>query len=75
MATNWSNFKGNWVTRRTNDDFIRLDGKLGPEEDFAVNVDTYLFNPDLLKKKVPHAYTWIKQYFSDKFVIRKGGKK
>ncbi len=78
MATNWVNFgRGDddptWTTRRKTE-FAREDGRIGPEEDFAVNIDTYLFNPSLLQKRLPNGYTWIKEHFSDKFIIRKGRK-
>jgi hypothetical protein len=48
---------------------MRPDAKIGPEEDFAVNVDSYLFQREKLKKTVPNAYAWIKNHFGDKFVV------
>ncbi len=74
MATNWFDFgpdksHPSWSNRRKDDEFVRPDSKLGPEEDFAVNVQTYLYDSEKLKKRVPHAYTWIKNHFSDNFKL------
>jgi hypothetical protein len=75
MATNWvpSFDKSNtfvWSNRRGKDEYVRPDAMIGPEEDFAVNIDSYLFQPRKLKTTVPNAYAWIKNHFGDRFVVR-----
>lgn len=62
--------KGLFVSRK--DGFIQDDGRESPEEDFANNVDSFLFEPDNLKRTTPYAYDWIKKYFGDKFILRRG---
>ncbi|KYG61743.1 hypothetical protein AZI85_05825 [Bdellovibrio bacteriovorus] len=50
--------------------FVQDDGRESPEEDFANNVEYFLFDPKKLEKTTPHATKWIKKYFGDKFKIR-----
>lgn len=74
MATNWMNESGDpdlppIVSRGSG--FVEPDGKSSPYEDFANNVEYFLFEPEKLKAVTPHAYTWIKNHFGDNF--RLGG--
>lgn len=71
-TTNWfvSRIKGRTVMISRKDGFVSDDGRVSPEEDFANNVEFYLFEPETLKVKTPHAFRWIKQHFGDKFSIR-----
>lgn len=55
-------------------DFVEDDGRQGPREDFANNVEYYLFEPNVLKEKTPKAFDWMKKHFGDKFRIGKGSK-
>lgn len=41
------------------------DGKLSAEEDFANNMEYYLFNPNKLKAISTPAYNWIKGRFGE----------
>lgn len=54
--------------------YVAEDGKISPEEDYANNIEYFLFEPEKLKEKTPAAYSWIKKHFGDKFKL-KGGKK
>jgi hypothetical protein len=74
-ASNWDELKQSgrpslYVRGRGN--FVEEDGKLSPNEDFANNVDYYLFQPDRLKTVTPQVYQWIKSRFGDNFKIGKG---
>lgn len=39
--------------------FVASDGDLSPEEDFANNVEYFLFEPERLKLKTPPIYQWL----------------
>jgi len=54
------------------DGYIQDDGRESPWEDYANNVDSFLFEPEKLKRVTPYAYNWIKEHFGDKFTVRKG---
>jgi hypothetical protein len=77
FATNWfnmgSDLRPDWRNRRTGSEFIRPEGKMNPEEAFAEDVEAYLFDRSLLKRRVPYADMWIKNHFGDKFKIEHGG--
>ena len=71
---NWipiSRKEGIFVSRQ--EGFVQDDGRVSPEEDFANNIEWYLFQPEALKKTTPHAFNWIKNYFGDKLKMK--GKK
>ncbi len=76
LATNWINVgtreKPRYVSRA--DGYVLKDGESSPEEDFANNIEYYLFDSGTLEKKTPQAFRWIKHHFGDKFKIR-GSKK
>lgn len=60
-ATQWSIERKNgkdYVTRRSSG-YVEEDGINSPDEDFANNVEYYLFDPDKLKKVTPSAFDWI----------------
>jgi hypothetical protein len=66
--------KNKWINHRK-EGFVELDGRDSPEEDYANNVQYYLFYPNKLRLKTPTAYDWIKAHFGDKFkILSKGGK-
>jgi hypothetical protein len=52
--------------------FVADDGRQGPMEDFANNLEYYLFEPNVLKGKTPKAFDWMKKHFGDKFKVGKG---
>lgn len=56
-ASNWSLVAGVYIYNRTK--FSEPDGKNGPEEDFANNIEHYFANPSKIKKEFPSIYTWI----------------
>lgn len=51
--------------------FVDRDASSSPEEDFAHNLDTYLFDPERLKVSVPEVYEWISKNFSKNFALKK----
>jgi hypothetical protein len=55
--------------------FVEEDGKEGPNEDFANNIEHFLFSPQSLKNKSPKVYDWIRQRYGDKFILVKGSEK
>jgi hypothetical protein len=76
-ATGWhlelqSDRKFYWTGRK--EGYIEEDGSFSPEEDYANNVEHFLYTPDKLKKVTPEAYSWIKNKFGEKFKL-KGQKK
>jgi hypothetical protein len=44
--------------------------KDSPEEDFAHNLDSYLFEPERLKAVVPDVAVWFRSHFSIKFILK-----
>ncbi len=76
-ATGWHmelepNGKIFWVGRK--DDYVEDDGKNSYEEDYANNLEHFLYNPDKLKKVTPSAYDWFKKRFGDKLKFKAGKK-
>lgn len=51
--------------------YVKSDGKFSPEEDFANNIEYFLFHPKALKETTPHAHSWISGQFGDSFKVRK----
>jgi hypothetical protein len=74
MATNWikppKGMKG-WIQRK--DGYVAEDGRISPDEDFANNVEYFLYDPETLKTTTPHAYTWISKHFGANFKLGNGG--
>ncbi len=69
MSTNWYEIKDKgWIQRK--EGYVRESGKVFPTEDFANNVEYFLFEPEKLKVTTPHAYTWIKNYFGVNFEVK-----
>ena len=54
--------------------FVNQDAKESPDEDFAHNIDTYLFEPDALRKAAPKVSAWIEANFSKDFSLKTGCK-
>lgn len=72
LASNWlcGNYGDKYACARRKDGFVKEDGKTSPEEDFANNIDHFLFEPNKLRKTTPAAYEWIAEYFGDKLKLR-----
>lgn len=54
--------------------YVEEDGRVGPDEDYANNLEYFLFQPDVLKVKTPKAFDWMTKHYGDKFKIGKGAK-
>jgi hypothetical protein len=50
--------------------FIRSESKGSPEEDFAVNFETYVLEPKKLKDFVPEAYQWMSSHLKNKYNLK-----
>ncbi|MBI2606392.1 MAG: hypothetical protein HYW49_09960 [Deltaproteobacteria bacterium] len=50
--------------------YIQEDGRIRPAEDFANNIEAFLFEPEKLREVTPGAYKWIHDRFGDTFVLR-----
>ena len=46
--------------------FVASDGRDSPSEDFANNIEYYLYEKKLFKQKNPQIYKWVKQFMEDK---------
>ena len=57
-----------WIPTRTN--YVEPDGHDSPWEDYANNIQYFLFHPAKLRFVTPSAYDWIKHHFDDNFKIR-----
>jgi hypothetical protein len=49
---------------------VEEDSQNNPEEDFANNIEYFVFNPKTLKEKSPQVYNWISKKFGDKLKLR-----
>jgi hypothetical protein len=54
--------------------FVEDDGRQGPREDFANNLEYYLFAPEVLKEKTPKAFDWMRKRFGDRIKIGRGSR-
>lgn len=50
--------------------YIQDDGRFSPDEDFANNIEAFLFEPEKLHEVTPRAYKWIRERFGDNFKLR-----
>jgi hypothetical protein len=57
-----------WTGRKTG--YVEKDGEYSPTEDFANNIEYYLFEPETLRAKTPTAYEWIKKTYGDKLKLK-----
>lgn len=57
-----------WQGRKSG--YIEEDGKLSPAEDYANNIEGYIFEPERLNRVSPEAYIWIKKRYGDKLNLR-----
>lgn len=53
-----------------NREFVKSEGRDSPNEDFAINIDFYLFDPKQLRTTAPKAFEWIEKNFSKKFKLK-----
>ncbi len=60
----WKNDRGVFYRQGP---FLSSDAKESPEEDFAVNIEHFLFENEKIKKQLPKAYSWIDKNFSKNF--------
>jgi hypothetical protein len=76
FAANWFPLdpEGRRYVSRKNG-FVQDDGRESPEEDYANNIEYYLFEPKTLEKLTPQASRWIETVYRDKFKLRKGAVK
>ncbi|MBI2606570.1 MAG: hypothetical protein HYW49_10880 [Deltaproteobacteria bacterium] len=73
IQQNLSKGRVHWLARPTG--YVMQDGRESMDEDFANNVEYYLYHPDELKKTTPGAYEWIRKNFGKDFTRRKAEKK
>ncbi len=76
FATNWFevNTNGKRLRLARKDGFVADDGRVSPEEDFANNLEFFLFDDKSLKSKTLNAYKWIADHFGDNLNLRKCNK-
>lgn len=60
--------KAYWVGRESG--YVEEDGKSSREEDFANNIEHFLYDSDKLKKITPSAYDWIKKHYGEQFKLK-----
>lgn len=53
-------------------EFVEHDGKTSAEEDFANNVEYFLFDQAALKNKSPNIFSWIQKNLGQKLRLGKG---
>ena len=59
-------FQGESVTFTMRKNFVDSDGKYFLSEDFANNIEYYLFEEKTLRRKNPKIYKWVKQFMGGK---------
>lgn len=68
-ASGWSAVDGSGYRRG---EFVEFDGKESPEEDFANNVEYFLFDQNTLKIKSPDIFSWLQKNLGKKLRFEKG---
>ena len=73
-AANWFNVAEEgkepiYISRGTG--FVSEGAKRGPDEDYANNIEYFLFAPNTLKETTPNVYKWIGQKFGGSFRVGK----
>ena len=58
--------KGKKTIINTRQVFTAIDGIFSPDEDFANNIEYYLFDEKTLQKKNKEIYQWIKRFMEGK---------
>ena len=58
--------EGKKVLVNTRKTIVQLDSGVSPDEDFANNLEYYLFDKKILERKNPKIYQWIKGYMEEK---------
>lgn len=51
--------------------FVEEDGNRGFEEDFANNLEYFLFEPKVLQSVTPSVYNWMREHFGSKFSVQR----
>ncbi len=64
--------EGPWIATKSK--FVEPDGIVAPQEDFANNIEYFLFNPTKLRLNSPDAYEWIQHHLGDKLKLGKWAK-
>ncbi len=57
-----------WIPRAKG--FVKEDGQRKPSEDYANNIEHFLFEPETLMRTTPEVYNWIKSKYGDRLKIR-----
>lgn len=58
-----------WYGRK--EGYVESDGNISPEEDYANNMEHFIYNPDILKNITPKAYGWFKRKFGDSVKVKR----
>jgi hypothetical protein len=53
-------------------DFVDIDGKLSPEEDFANSIEFFEFEPSSLRRVSPNIFRWVEKNLGQKAKLEKG---
>ena len=63
------------IPNRDSDQYVEQDGMESLTEDFSNDIDYFLFEPTVLRKKSPKVYDWIGKKFGDTFtIVRRAGR-
>ncbi len=71
-AGEWKEESGRMVPKRNEKGFVRMNGMLSPEEDFADDVTIHSQQPKKLKKTAPKVYQWMEKNIGPK--MKRGAK-
>lgn len=55
-------------------DFVASDGRDSADEDFANNIEYYIFEPQTLRSRSPNIYSWLAKHLGKDLVLKKGCK-
>ena len=51
--------------------YVEEDGNSSPRENYANNIEYYIYTPDKLKKVTPQAFEWIQKKYGKSINIRR----
>lgn len=64
----WSSLPKGMVYRKGS--FVEIDGQFSAEEDFANNIEYFMFDPSKLKATNPEIFAWIQKNFAKSLILR-----
>ena len=63
--------ESHWYWKPRKSGYVKEDGRNSIGEDYANNLEHFLFEPEKLRSMTPKVHQWINENFGDKLKVRK----